>query len=137
MANFWEGLARNLRAKKGHFNGTEDTAAIQKRMDSGKAFDISNPTSYRTYQNVGEGSLDPNDIETGLTSGTAGAISSTAIKNVRYDPSDDSLNITYNGGDKEYKFKAGGEEGLKEWINADSKGKITQEWRKTHRYPGY
>ena len=68
--NFWESLVKNMRSKKGHFNGTEDTAAIQKRIDSGKSFDISNPTSYRTYQNVGKGSLDHNDIETGLTSGT-------------------------------------------------------------------
>ena len=47
------------------------------------------------------------------------------------------MNITYKGGDKEYKFRAGGRDGVREWINAPSKGRITQEWRTTHRYPGY
>lgn len=130
MANFWEGLARNMRAKKGHFNGTEDTAAIQKRMDSGKAFDISNPTSYRTYQNVGEGSLDPNDIETGLTSGTAGAISSTAIKNIQFDPSTENAKVTFTSSDKQYDYPMTVDE-FKSFMNSDSKGKwINKEARK-------
>lgn len=130
MANFWEGLARNMRAKKGHFNGTEDTAAIQKRMDSGKSFDISNPTSYRTYQNVGEGSLDPNDIETGLTSGTAGAISSTAIKNIQFDPSTENAKVTFTSSDKQYDYPMTVDE-FKSFMNSDSKGKwINKEARK-------
>lgn len=130
MANFWEGLARNMRAKKGHFTGTEDTAAIQKRMDSGKAFDISNPTSYRTYQNVGEGSLDPNDIETGLTSGTAGAISSTAIKNIQFDPSTENAKVTFTSSDKQYDYPMTVDE-FKNFMNSDSKGRwINKEARK-------
>lgn len=64
-------------------------------------------------------------------------VDSTAIQSARYEPSDDSLNITYKGGGKEYKFKANGSNGLEEWVNAPSKGRITQEWRNTHRYPGY
>lgn len=64
-------------------------------------------------------------------------VQSTAIAKARYNPFDDSLNITYTSGDKEYKYKAGGEYGLKEWIDAPSKGRITNEWRATHRYPDY
>ena len=106
-------------------------------MEKGKSINISNPTSFRTYQNVGRNTLNKDDIEVGLTSGKGAELASTAIKNARYDPEDDSLNITYQGGDREYKFRAGGRQGVREWLNAPSKGQITQEWRKTHRYPGY
>lgn len=68
---------------------------------------------------------------------TSVPVDSTAIQSARYEPSDDSLNITYKGGGKEYKFKADGSKGLEEWVKAPSKGRITQEWRTTHRYPGY
>lgn len=140
----WESITKNLRARKGEFSGTSGNQAdIEKAMQKGKSINISNPTSYRTYHNVGEGTMSSGDIDVGLQSGTTpqtdrvGEIQSTAIENARYEPEDDSLNITYKGGDKEYKFRAGGREGVREWINAPSKGRITQEWRETHRYPGY
>lgn len=136
--NFWKNIITSLAERKGQFTGTSgNEAKIEKAMDKGKSVNIANPTSYRTYQNVGKGTLDEKDIDVGLTSGKGAEITSTAIKNARYDPEDDSLNITYQGGDKEYKFRAGGPEGVREWINAPSKGQITQEWRETHRYPGY
>ena len=135
---FWESIAKSLRARKGEFTGTSGNEAnISKRVDNNQSVNIANPTSYRTYQNVGKGTLNEDDIDVGLTSGRGAELTSTAIKNARYDPEDDSLNITYQGGDKEYKFRAGGPEGVKEWMSAPSKGKITQEWRETHRYPGY
>lgn len=62
---------------------------------------------------------------------------STAIERAEYNPNDDSLNIKYKNGNKTYKFRAGGENGIREWKSAPSKGRITQEWRKTHRYPGF
>lgn len=140
----WESITKNLRARKGEFNGTSgNEAGIEKAMDKGKSINIANPTSYRTYHNVGEDTMDPKDMDIGLQSGSnpqtdsVGEVQSTAIENARYDPEDDSLNITYMGGDKEYKFRAGGREGIREWINAPSKGRKTQEWRTTHRYPGY
>ena len=135
---FWDNIISGLKARKGEFTGTSgNEAKISERVDNNKSVNISNPTSFRTYQNVGKGTLNEDDIEVGLTSGKGAEITSTAIKSARYDPQDDSLNITYQGGDKEYKFRAGGPEGVKEWISAPSKGQITQEWRKTHRYPGY
>lgn len=136
--SFWENITNSLKARKGEFTGTSgNEAKIDKRLSQNQSVNVSNPTSYRTYQNVGRGTLDENDIDVGLTSGQGAEIASTAISNARYDPSDDSLNITYQGGDKEYKFKAGGPDGVREWMNAPSKGRITQEWRTTHRYPGY
>ena len=135
---FWENIINGLRTRKGEFTGTSgNEAAISKRLDNNKSINITNPTSYRTYQNVGEGTLNEDDVDVGLTSGKAAEVASTAIKSARYDPEDDSLNIVYQGGDKEYKFRAGGPEGVKEWITADSKGRKTNEWKKTHRYPGY
>lgn len=135
---FWNSIVSGLKARKGEFTGTSgNEAAISKRLDNNKSINISNPTSYRTYHNVGKGTLNENDVDIGLTSGKAAEVASTAIKSARYDPEDDSLNIVYQGGDKEYKFRAGGPEGVKEWISADSKGRKTNEWKKTHRYPGY
>ena len=135
---FWENIVSGLKARKGEFTGTSgNEAKISERLDNNKSVNISNPTSYRTYQNVGNGTLNEDDIDVGLTSGKGAEIASTAIKSARYDPQDDSLNIVYQGGDKEYKFRADGPEGVREWMAADSKGRKTQEWRKTHRYPGY
>ena len=144
FSNLWNDISKALNARKGEFDGTSgNEAKIDKIASQGKSVNISNPTSYRTFHNVGTGSLSEDDASTGLESGDdvktdrVGEIASTAIKNARYDPTDDSLNITYQGGDKEYKFQAGGIEGLREWISSPSKGQITQEWRKTHRYPGF
>lgn len=100
-------------------------------------FNIWRPTSYRNevnadYQNIKQGYSIPGEI-----SEESIPVDSTAIQSARYEPSDDSLNITYKGGNKEYKFKADGADGLQEWVNAPSKGQITQEWRTTHRYPGW
>ena len=138
MARFWDNIVSGIKARKGEFTGTSgNEAAISKRLDNNKSVNIINPTSYRTYHNVGEGTLNEDDVDVGLTSGKAAEVASTAIKSARYDPEDDSLNIVYQGSDKEYKFRAGGPEGVKEWITADSKGRKTNEWKKTHRYPGY
>lgn len=139
----WEQIAKSLRARKGEFTGTSgNQSSIEKAMDKGKSINIANPTSYRTYHNVGQGTMSKDDMDIGLQSGAnpttdkVGEVQSTAIENARYDPEDDSLNITYKGGDKEYKFRAGGREGVREWINAPSKGRITQEWKETHHMPG-
>ena len=135
---FWENIVTGLKARKGEFTGTSgNESKISERLDNNKSVNISNPTSFRTYQHVGNGTLNEDDIDVGLTSGKGAELASTAIKSARYDPQDDSLNIVYQGGDKEYKFRAGGPEGVREWMAADSKGRKTQGWRKTHRYPGY
>ena len=135
---FWENIINSLKARKGEFTGTSgNEAKIEKAMDNGKSINISNPTSFRTFQNVGKGTMKKEDVEVGLSSGKGAELTSTAIKNAAAAPEADSLNITDQGGEKEYKFRAGGRQGVREWINAASKGQITQEWRKTHRYPGY
>lgn len=63
-------------------------------------------------------------------------VDSTAIQSARYDPSDDSLNIVYKGGGKEYKFSATPKQ-AKQWLESPSKGRTTHEWQFTNRYPGY
>ena len=153
---FWENVVKGMLARKGEFTGTSgNQAQIEKAMDKGKSINISNPTSQRTFtkgkqtrnskgqfekRSYTTGNIDVGDTTDQYSKkdyAKTGEVQSTAIENARYDPEDDSLNITYKGGDKEYKFRAGGREGVREWINAPSKGQITQEWRKTHRYPGY
>lgn len=135
----WDNIMTSLKARKGEFTGTSgNEAKISNKINSGNSVNISNPTSQRTFHRDASGSLLDQQIDIGNTgAGDVGEVVSTAIDSARYDPSDDSLNITYRGGDKEYKFKAGGPEGVMEWVNAPSKGQITQEWRTTHRYPGY
>ena len=64
-------------------------------------------------------------------------VQSTAIDHARYDPKDGSLNIAYKSNpDKEYKFAAT-EDDVRDWMYSPSKGRITHEWKQTHRYPGY
>lgn len=78
-----------------------------------------------------------NDIDDKSGVGHTYQVDSTAIQGARFDPSDNSLNITYRSNPgKEYKFSATEDEAA-EWLTAPSKGRLTQEWRSTHRYPGF
>lgn len=83
------------------------------------AFNVSNPISFRN-----------NGIIANKVTNKSIPVSSTAIQSARYDPSDNTLNIVYKGGGKEYKFDA--KDDLQEWVDAPSKGRITQEWRISH-----
>lgn len=65
------------------------------------------------------------------------SVDSTAIQAARFDPSDESLNITYRSNPgKEYKFQADAKDAA-DWLMSPSKGRTTQAWRVTHHYPGY
>ena len=67
---FWENIINSLKARKGEFTGTSgNEAKIEKAMDNGKSINIANPTSYRTHQNVGRGTMNKDDVEVGLSSG--------------------------------------------------------------------
>lgn len=154
IGGFWNDVIGGMNDWKITYQGTDkaNKKALTNMANQGEGFDVIAPTSYRTgyakqnrdkigrflsgFQysdvNIADSMEKPDDGKKLFS------VASTAIEGARYEPSDDSLNITYKGNnDKEYKFLAGGAEGVKEWINAPSKGRITQEWRKTHRYPGY
>lgn len=128
----------------GKYTGTDSNEkSIMKRAKKEKKINISAPSSYREILDDGD-EIIPNDPVKDSTNWKRiddkqklNTISSTAIKSARYDPTDDSLNITYKGGNQEYKFKAGGASGIEEWLQASSKGRITQEWKSSHRFPGY
>jgi len=141
--NIWESISNSLKARKGEFTGTSGNEnKINERLDENESVNITNPTSQRTFhRDADSGSFIGQQIDIGDTTmdvdGELGEVVSSAIESARYDPDDDSLNITYKGGDKEYKFQAGGLEGVEGWVNAPSKGQIIEEWRTTHRYPGY
>ena len=134
----WESITNNLRKRKGEFSGTSGNEAdISKRLEKGKNVSISNPTSYRTYQNVGQGTLDEDDIDVGLTSGKGAELASTAISNIDYDPKKEVASVTFQGGKKAYDYKVSPEE-MKEMMNAPSKGQWLNEiWKYNNRMPGY
>ena len=126
-----------------------DTPYLAK-LTQGQGFTIEDPTSFRNVSvkqkrnekgqfTKGYDETSAPEIANGFVNNrkekTFG-VSSTAIQSARYDPSDNSLNITYKGGDKEYKFAANPED-VVDWAKAPSKGRITQAWRESHRYPGY
>lgn len=102
-------------------------------------FYIANPTSYRNEVNMSPDewskmSKDNYSIPNSVTEDSI-PVSSTAIASARYDPHDNSLNIVYHNGNKEYKFDV--KDDLEEWINSPSKGRITNEWKQSHRAEGY
>lgn len=144
----WNAIKNALRKdyRSGQYTGIgeDNREAINRSINKGKEFNINRPTSMRTHHKENGSYINDVPFEIGDTTANydegeakSFGVASSAIANARYDPSDDSLNITYTSGPKEYKFKAEGKEGLEEWLDAPSKGRITQEWRNTHRYPGY
>ena len=128
---FWDNIVSGLKARKGEFTGTSgNEASISKRLDNNKSVNISNPTSYRTYQNVGEGTLNEDDIDIGLTSGKGAELASTAIKSIEFDPDSENAKITFISSDKKYDYPMTPEE-FRSFMAADSKGRwVNKEARK-------
>ena len=128
---FWNNIMNSLKARKGEFTGTSgNEAKIEKAMEKGKSINISNPTSYRTYQNVGRNTLNKDDVEVGLTSGKGAELASTAIKNIEFDPASENAKITFTSSDKQYDYPMTPEE-FKSFMNSDSKGRwVNKEARK-------
>lgn len=128
---FWENIVSGLKARKGEFTGTSgNEAKIEKAMDNGKSINISNPTSFRTYQNVGRNTLNKDDIEVGLTSGKGAELASTAIKSIEFDPASENAKITFTSSDKQYDYPMTPEE-FRSFMSSDSKGRwVNKEARK-------
>lgn len=128
---FWDNIVSGLKARKGEFTGTSgNEARIEKAMEKGKSINISNPTSFRTYQNVGEGTLNEDDIDIGLTSGKGAELASTAIKSIEFDPGSENAKITFTSSDKQYDYPMTPEE-FRSFMTADSKGRwVNKEARK-------
>ena len=128
---FWENIVSGLKARKGEFSGTSgNEAQIEKAMEKGKSINISNPTSYRTYQNVGRNTLNKDDIDIGLTSGKGAELASTAIKSIEFDPTSEHAKITFTSSDKQYDYPMTPEE-FRSFLTADSKGRwVNKEARK-------
>lgn len=128
---FWENIINSLKARKGEFTGTSGNEdKIEKAMESGKSINIANPTSYRTYQNVGRGTMNKDDVEVGLSSGKGAELASTAIKNIEFDPASENAKITFTSSDKQYDYPMTTEE-FKSFMSSDSKGRwVNKEARK-------
>lgn len=136
-------------------NGTNPNSKLRAVSDltMGKGFTINEPTSYRKvehqqnrdaagrytkgYHDTSEAIISNKGNEYSTRKERNYGVKSTAIDHARYDPTDGSLNIAYKGNpNKEYKFKAN-EADVVDWLNAPSKGRLTQKWRRTHAFPGY
>lgn len=128
---FWNNIINGLKARKGEFTGTSgNEAKIEKAMDNGKSINISNPTSFRTYQNVGRNTLNKDDIEIGLSSGKGAELTSTAIKSIEFDPASENAKITFTSSDKQYDYPMTPEE-FRSFMSSDSKGRwVNKEARK-------
>ena len=128
---FWENIINGLRARKGEFTGTSGNEdKIEKAMERGKSINIANPTSYRTYQNVGRGTMNEDDVEVGLSSGKGAELASTAIKSIEFDPASENAKITFTSSDKKYDYPMTPEE-FRSFLTADSKGRwVNKEARK-------
>lgn len=114
-----------------NFTGTTgNEEKIMNRADKDKEVVINNPTSFRTYQNVGEGTLSENDIDVGLTSGRAAEMPSTAIKSISFDPVSENAKVTFTSSNKQYDYPMTTDE-FRRFLTADSKGRwINKEARK-------
>ena len=128
---FWNNIINGLLARKGEFSGTSgNEAQIEKAMEKGKSINISNPTSFRTYQNVGRNTLNKDDIDVGLSSGKGAELASTAIKSIEFDPASENAKITFTSSDKQYDYPMTPEE-FRSFMTADSKGRwVNKEARK-------
>lgn len=119
----------NLNRRTGMLNSTASFSPWSVNNVKSNRTDTFDPDTGEMVTNIGN---DMGDAGVGHTY----SVDSTAIQSARFDPSDNSLNIVYKGGGKEYKFAADGNDAA-EWLKAPSKGRLTNEWKYTHRYPGY
>ena len=135
-------------------NSKESKLGILSQLTRGNEFTIDKPTSYREvlrrqnrdlptgrfakgYHDISAPEISSSATEWATRKARNYGVDSTAIDHATYNPNDGSLNIAYTSNPgKEYKFKAD-EQDVIDWMNAPSKGRITQEWRTTHRYPGF
>ena len=109
---------------------SDDTAKIDKRMSKGKDVNVDKMTSY--YRTYGE---DDNQLLHNNNGGIG--IESTAVKSARYNPNSERALIQFQGGDKEYSYRATPKE-FNELLNAPSKGQhINRVWKKYNQDPDY
>lgn len=128
---FWENIVNNLRKR---YQGTQgNETKIADKMSKGKTFQISNPTSYRTFHKGDDGSYLNAKVDIGITNPNSvqdvQGISSTAVSKVKYNPKAEIATVRFNGGKKDYDYRVNPKE-MTEFINAPSKGRhINRVWK--------
>lgn len=124
---------------KGIFNTNEHNAAIRRRVLQGKTTEVMHPTSMRSLYRGKDGTFASGEILQGKY-GNADhyeEVTSTAIADVKYDPSSHICKVKYTTGDTWYDFMMTPAE-FEEFMNADSKGKYVQHvMRQQNLMPGY
>lgn len=129
--SIWETIKNKLRT---NFNGTQNNEyKISQKLNSNKSFNISNPTSYRTYHKDENGSYANGSMDIGITNANSTTdvhgITSTCVKNVKYNPKKEVATVTFQGGKKDYDYRVSPSE-MKDFVNAPSKGRhINKVWK--------
>lgn len=124
---------------KGIFNTNEHNADIRRRVLQGKTTEVMHPTSMRSMYRGEDGTFASGESKPGKYAGADHyeEIASTAIQDVKYDPSSHICKVKYNGGDKWYDFMMTPAE-FEQFMNADSKGRYCATVMKVqNRMPGY
>lgn len=124
---------------KGIFNTNEHNAAIRRRVLQGKTTEVMHPTSMRSMTKGADGTYASGEIKPG-NSGNADhyeEVTSSAIQDVKYDPSSHICKVKFTSGDTWYDFMMTPAE-FENFMNSDSKGQYVQNiMRKQNLMPGY
>ncbi len=142
----WESLINTFNENlKNKYQGTEDKEnKISQNVDKGKRVTIINPTSQRTIVK-GENDYTDGMVEIGNTTAENSqdrrlvSRTSSAIKNVDYDPTTNTASVTFSNGNKSYDYEVNPEE-FNSFLYSPSKGQwVATKWNHNphFRKPGY
>ena len=142
----WESLINTFNENlKNKYQGTEDKEnKISQNVDKGKRVTIINPTSQRTIVK-GENDYTDGMVEIGNTTAENSqdrrlvSRTSSAIKNVDYDPTTNTASVTFSNGNKSYDYEVNPEE-FNSFLHSPSKGQwVATKWNHNphFRKPGY
>ena len=110
---------------------------VQEKLDKGKEFSLKNPTSLRSFSRGDDDTYITGASAIGKGLPTEVEVSSSAIKEVKYNPDTQITSVMFVGGDKFYEFQQTPDE-FKEFMAADSKGRYVNYIMKIfNRIPGY
>ena len=125
--NFIEFLAQYVNERQGKYNTTQKADEIREKVLSGKSVEVKRPTSYRSYKKGTDGTYSSGTYSIGKykPGSRTAALASTAIGDVKYDPTTKICKVQYVGGGKWYDFKMEPDEFMK-FIDSPSKGRYVQ-----------
>ena len=110
---------------------------VSKAIDKGKKFQLSHPTSIRSFSRGDDNTYRSGDVSVGKSLPTEVEVASTAVAEAQYDPQRNVASIRFVGGDGWYDYDVSPDE-FQEFIESPSKGQwINYIWKYNNRMPGY